>query len=969
MYVFAMGCSMNIEDRNKIQDRFQYILNMRPVLNKQALFSDTTQDYVTPAEPRFKEKVTVRFRTAKNNVDAVFLISGSKSVEMVKTEVDALFDYYSCVITMDEKIFGYCFQIIAGKVMCYFNSRGISKDIQEYYNFRLIAGFRTPTWAKGAVMYQIFVDRFYNGDKSNDVLTNEYTYLDGYSEQVTDWGKYPAQMGVREFYGGDLQGVLDKMDYLEDLGIDVIYFNPLFVSPSNHKYDIQDYDYIDPHIGKIVDDEGELLKDGQKENRFATRYINRVTNKKNLEASNELFAKVVKEAHKRGIKVILDGVFNHCGSFNKWLDRERIYEEQEGYEKGAFISEDSPYKDYFRFHKDDCWPYNPSYDGWWGHDTLPKLNYEGSRELTDYIMKIGRKWVSAPYNADGWRLDVAADLGHSPEFNHRFWKEFRKSVKLANPNAVIIAEHYGYSREWLQGDEWDSVMNYDAFMEPVTWFLTGMQKHSDDYREDLLGNAESFWGAMTHHGTNFTNSSLQVSMNELSNHDHSRFLTRTNKKVGRLHTLGSKAAEEGINKAVFREAVVMQMTWPGAPTIYYGDEAGVCGFTDPDNRRTYPWGHEDRELIEFHKQMIRVHKLNGVLLTGSLMNLGEDYNYVAYGRFDKEEQIVVMVNNNDHEIEKEVSTWRIGVPKNAQMQRIAFTDQNGFSFNTVTIRAEDGKIKVKLPAESACVFKAIISENGLKRTPVSDENMVDKQYPEKVKEAESPKSKAEEAKKDIPEKAESKVKKADNAELIKEEKPDKKAEKTETKEVAAKADSDAKKESSKAEGAKSESKSESKAEDSKSGNKAEGTKSDSAKSETKADGKNDETKSEGKSDNAKSEGAKAEAKSYNKSDEAKTENKADSAKSEAKADSDKKDKASSKDAVKTEADKKDKADNKSASDNKDKAAKADAGKEKSKEAVKAEPEETKPKKSAWEVAEEVLGKPEDNKKSWFPFFK
>ncbi len=168
---------MNIEDRNKIQDRFQYILNMRPVLNKQALFSDTTQDYVTPAEPRFKEKVTVRFRTAKNNVDAVFLISGSKSVEMVKTEVDALFDYYSCVITMDEKIFGYCFQIIAGKVMCYFNSRGISKDVQEYYNFRLIAGFRTPTWAKGAVMYQIFVDRFYNGDKSNDVLTNEYTYL------------------------------------------------------------------------------------------------------------------------------------------------------------------------------------------------------------------------------------------------------------------------------------------------------------------------------------------------------------------------------------------------------------------------------------------------------------------------------------------------------------------------------------------------------------------------------------------------------------------------------------------------------------------------------------------------------------------------------------------------------------------------------------------------------------------------
>ena len=140
-------------------------------------------------------------------------------------------------------------------------------------------------------------------------------------------------MGVREFYGGDLQGVLDKMDYLQDLGVDVIYFNPLFVSPSNHKYDIQDYDFIDPHFGKIVHDEGALLESGQTENRFATRYIDRISNRDNLEASNRLFAEVVKEAHRRGMKVILDGVFNHCGSFNKWLDRERIYEHAEGYEK------------------------------------------------------------------------------------------------------------------------------------------------------------------------------------------------------------------------------------------------------------------------------------------------------------------------------------------------------------------------------------------------------------------------------------------------------------------------------------------------------------------------------------------------------------------------------------------------------------------------------------------------------------
>ena len=172
------------------------------------------------------------------------------------------------------------------------------------------------------------------------MLTNEYCYIGEPVHRVEDWGRYPAQMDVREFYGGDLQGVLDKMDYLQELGVEVIYFNPLFVSPSNHKYDIQDYDYIDPHLGKIVSDEGELLPDGQRENRFASRYIDRVTNKANLEASNEMFAQVVAEAHRRGMRVILDGVFNHCGSFNKWMDRERIYENAEGYDKGAYVSAD-----------------------------------------------------------------------------------------------------------------------------------------------------------------------------------------------------------------------------------------------------------------------------------------------------------------------------------------------------------------------------------------------------------------------------------------------------------------------------------------------------------------------------------------------------------------------------------------------------------------------------------------------------
>ncbi len=681
-----------------------YIATMKPLLDKKALFSDMTGDYLDPPEPSAYDEVTIKFRTKKNNVDKVYLVCGNEKYLMLKTETDSFFDYYSQQIQLEGREIHYYFEIYAGKMSCYFNYRGVQKEAVRECDFRLIPGYKTPEWAKGAVMYQIYVDRFYNGDPKNDVLTDEYRYIGANTVKVEDWNKYPDAMGVREFYGGDLQGVLDKMDYLQDLGIDVIYFNPLFVSPSNHKYDIQDYDYIDPHFGKIVMDEGELLQPGQ-ENRFATRYINRVSNKANLEASNELFAEVVKEAHRRGIKVILDGVFNHCGSFNKWMDRERIYENAEGYEKGAYVEESSPYHNYFAFHHQAAWPYNHNYDGWWGHDTLPKLNYEGSKDLFEYIMHIARKWVSPPYNVDGWRLDVAADLGHSPEYNHYFWKEFYKTVKQANPNAVVLAEHYGNPREWLNGKEWDSIMNYDAFMEPVTWFLTGMQKHSDDFREDMLGNADSFWDSMHYNGANMAMPSLYMAMNELSNHDHSRFLTRTNHFVGRTNSHGPEAANNNVNKAVLREAVVIQMTWPGAPTVYYGDEAGVTGFTDPDNRRTYPWGREDKELIRFHKDMIAIHKKNREFLTGSLKYMEGEHNVIGYGRFNKEGQSAILINNNDYEITKELSVWYLGTPKTGTMKRLILTTWEGYTTEEAEYPIVSGRVKVTMPPTSAIVLK------------------------------------------------------------------------------------------------------------------------------------------------------------------------------------------------------------------------------------------------------------------------
>lgn len=698
---------LDVKHYVKLGQDQSYINAMRPVIRKKALFSDMTEDYVSPVEPDPDTEVTIKFRTAINNVDLVFLVHNDQKRVMKKVNSDENFDYYAINVLLEDESYIYYFEVKSGKAVLKYDRRGVVRDVNPFYHFEIIPGFHVPAWAKGAVMYQIYVDRFYNGDKSNDVETGEYNYIGDRTVRVSDWNKYPAQMGVREFYGGDLQGVLDKMDYLQDLGVDVIYFNPLFVSPSNHKYDIQDYDHIDPHFGKIVNDKGALLRDGEYENRLATKYINRVTNMANLEASDALFVKVVSEAHKRGMKVIMDGVFNHCGSFNKWLDRERIYENADGYEKGAYVAKDSPYNSYFHFYDGEKWPYNPTYDGWWGHDTLPKLNYEGSKELTDYILYIGKKWVSPPFNADGWRLDVAADLGHTPEYNHNFWKQFRKAVKEANPNAIILAEHYGDPKSWLRGDEWDTVMNYDAFMEPLTWFLTGMQKHSDDYREDLLGNADCFFQAMTHHGSSFTNGSLQIAMNELSNHDHSRFLTRTNRKVGRTHTLGPEAANEGIDKSVLREAVLVQMTWPGAPTIYYGDEAGVCGFTDPDNRRTYPWGKEDKELIQFHKDMIQVHKTCKEFLTGSLKHVVSDYNVIGYGRFNKDAQSLVVVNNNDSVMVKELSVWELGVPKDCTMEQIILTTKDGFTTRKVSFPVISGRVMVNLPPKSAIVLRHV----------------------------------------------------------------------------------------------------------------------------------------------------------------------------------------------------------------------------------------------------------------------
>lgn len=673
------------------------------MINRNALFADETLNFKTPYEPEAGDTVTLIFRTLANDVLQASVVINDVSHKMTKFKTEVHFDYYKFSFKCTGKPVCYHFVAHDEDDMICFNRLGCVENIQAEYDFSFVPGFKVPDWAKGTVFYQIFPDRFCNGNPSNDVEDNEYFYTGGHSRRIREWYKFPDELDVNCFYGGDLQGVREKLDYLQDLGVEAIYFNPIFVSPSNHKYDTQDYDYIDPHLAVIEDDVDHRMQHWEKHNGFAPKYIRRTTSRVNLEKSNEYFAGLVKEIHARGMRVVIDGVFNHCGSFNKWMDREGIYLNKEGYEEGAYQSATSPYRKYFKFKKVN--EAKSDYEGWWNYQTLPKLDYEHSPELEEYILKLGAKWVSAPYYVDGWRLDVAADLGHSARYNHKFWQKFRESVRRANSDAFIFAEHYGSPEDWFNGKEWDSVMNYDAFMEPVSWFLTGMEKHSEAFDYSKLMDGNQFFDSMFKNMSKFPRPSLDSALNQLSNHDHSRFLTRTNRTVGTTKTKGPHAAGYDVDKRTMQLAVLIQMTWVGSPGVYYADEAGQVGWTDPDNRRTYPWGNEDKELIDFHKHAIALRKKIPCLKMGSLKRLDAGNGYIAYGRFDKDECCVVVINCTDNEMSLTVPVWELGLPHNCATMTMKFACGGwGYTEDEEKSEVKHGRLFVTLPEHCGAVY-------------------------------------------------------------------------------------------------------------------------------------------------------------------------------------------------------------------------------------------------------------------------
>lgn len=672
-------------------------------MNIEGIFSDETIEYVSMQSLKNRQNIRIQIRIFKDDKPDIILVDHRDGSEVVMSKLRSSehFDFYYADLE-DRDYLKYYFKIIDGKNTLFFTRFGITDYLKEDALFEYNKNFNLPDWAKGALMYQIFIDRFNRGDETNDVVDDEYIYIGLPVKHKENWNEYPSNFDVGYFYGGDLAGVLQKLDYLRDFGVEVIYFNPLFVSPSNHKYDTQDYDYIDPHIGVIVEDADGVLGEYDTDNKNAVKYVKRVTSKKNLEASNELFIKLVEEAHKRNIKVIIDGVFNHCGSFNKWMDKEGIYKRADDkYPIGAYWSKESEFRPYFNFIGDE-------YDGWWGHDTLPKLYYENSKKLVDEVLNIAKKWVSPPFNVDGWRLDVAADLGYSHEFNHIFWSMFREAVKSANNDAVILAEHYGDPSFWLDGKCWDGVMNYDGFMEPVSWFLTGLEKHSDREDMNLKGNADAFFLMLKNALGKMPYDSILVSMIQLSNHDHSRFLTRTNGIVGRINSHKSEDAESGVKLEVMRQAIMMQITLPGAPTVYYGDEVGVCGFTDPDSRRTYPWGNENLELLEYHRYMNKWHRIRKELKTGSLIRLISTGGVVCYARVLKDNISVIIINAGEYTVKTDIPLYLTGMRDNAVISRVIYTNKVGYNVGRVTYINDNGYLNFEIEPHSGYL---LVSEN------------------------------------------------------------------------------------------------------------------------------------------------------------------------------------------------------------------------------------------------------------------
>jgi glycosidase len=464
---------------------------------------------------------------------------------------------------------------------------------------------KTPDWVKNAIFYQIFPDRFRNGDPANDPLGNGRSgdvlwkawngsvrsYPAVYALKMP-WSQVPEEPAVgRDWFGGDLKGVQDEAQYLADLGVNAIYLNPIMDSTDNHGYTVIDYESVNPYFGACERSaNGTLTLDP--------------------EASLQVFRNMTSALDSYGIRVIMDGVFNHVSAKNQWFDRDNDYATL-----GAFESQTSPWYDWFTFYN---WP--ASYKAWSGFPNLPEVNEVDA--FKNYIYGDPNASVIEFWNdlgVDGWRLDTGQDVSHA------FWEEFRTAYKNLNPEGYIVGEYWGNASPWLQGDEWDSTMNYRFRNAVLTWAL-----HSN------VKSVTALDYALTSIQKDYPPEAFYTAFNLLDSHDTERALT---------HLFG--------NKSRMKLAVIFQMTYPGTPVIYYGDEVGMQGLSDPDCRRPYPWADmgltPDTDMLAHYKKLIAIRKTYSVLRTGSLSTLSVDDANSIYSLFRKDNSsnpVAVLVYNN-----------------------------------------------------------------------------------------------------------------------------------------------------------------------------------------------------------------------------------------------------------------------------------------------------------------------------------
>lgn len=461
--------------------------------------------------------------------------------------------------------------------------------------------FSTPDWLKGGVFYQIFPDRFYcSGSKKSKVPADRIlrTDLDGEPEwRPTSEGKVLNN----DYFCGDLKGIAEKLDYIASLGVTCLYLNPIFESQSNHRYDTSDYSKIDPLLGTEKD-----------------------------------FKELCQKAKKLGISVILDGVFSHTGDDSIYFNKYGRYKN-----KGAYQSTESEFYDWYKFVR-----YPDEYHSWWGISILPEIKEE-SPSFIEFIAGeegIARKWLRC--GARGWRLDVADEL---PDI---FLDEFRKAVKEENSEALVLGEvwedasnkfSYGERRRYFGGKQLDSVMNY-PFAEAIISFIRS-------------GKVEGFSNKIITILENYPKCCIDVLMNHIGTHDTMRAITRLagesceyrDRQWQSEHFLSQKQHNLGVK--LLKLASVIQFTLPGVPCIYYGDEAGMEGYKDPFNRKFYPWGKENKELIEHYKKLGKMRKKTECLKDGEYYTVSEMLGCLAFVRKDKDEEIMVIVNRNEHSID------------------------------------------------------------------------------------------------------------------------------------------------------------------------------------------------------------------------------------------------------------------------------------------------------------------------------